>query len=255
MVKGCDYVLITKEVEVKWNSRNKKHYISKGYVFTAFKDTFTAKIEDVMKGSETLVDVKCDYCDELYTKTYYKYNHHRKTNLVKDDCCKRCSPLKIREVTNIKYGVDNVMQVNEVKEKVTATMVERYGVERHAQTEEGILQFTGKNNPKWKGGITSEYMKLRNSAKQKEWKLSVFTRDDFQCVVCGCNKSGSFNAHHILNFAEHKHLINEVDNGVTLCRECHQGFHSKYGNKNNNQNQLNEFIKHNQDVETIETTA
>lgn len=155
----------------------------------------------------------------------------------------------------MKYGVNNVMELDEIRDKVKHTMIEKYGVERYAQTDDWKEQFSGKNSPTWKGGLTSKHIKLRNSIEQKEWKLSVFNRDDFQCVACKSNKSGSLNAHHILNFAEHENLINDINNGVTLCKECHREFHQKYGYTNNNQTQLDDFLNYKQDVETIETTV
>ena len=39
--------LLTKEVEMKWNPRNYKYFIEKGYQFTKWKDTFLVKIEDL----------------------------------------------------------------------------------------------------------------------------------------------------------------------------------------------------------------
>jgi len=249
------WMLITKKVEVRWNANNKKHYTAREYDFTKYNAFFMAKIEDVPHGSEVLVEVECDYCHTIFTKTYYKYHRHRKNSLIKTDCCVKCRHIKNREIYNLKYGVDNPMQLKRVQNKVAQTNIELYGAPYYAQTDEWKERFTGKNSPTWKGGLTSEYRRLRNSTEQKDWKLNVFQRDGFTCVRCGCSKSGSLNAHHILNFAEHFHLINDIDNGITLCVDCHRGFHSQYGNTNNNQNQLNEFLNYKQDVETIETTA
>jgi 5-methylcytosine-specific restriction endonuclease McrA len=73
------------------------------------------------------------------------------------------------------------------------------------------------------------------------WRKSVFERDDYTCKCCG-ERGVKLAAHHILNFAEHKDLRVEVDNGITLCEGCHKSFHSIYGVKNNNKQQLNDFI-------------
>ena len=34
----------------------------------------------------------------------------------------------------------------------------------------------------------------------------------------------------------------DINNGITLCVDCHKKFHEKYGNKNNDLNQIKEFL-------------
>lgn len=79
----------------------------------------------------------------------------------------------------------------------------------------------GKNNSNWKGGISTSRDKLRGSVKFKEWKTSVFTRDDYTCQACGV-RGGDLNAHHIIHITNDVSKAIDVDNGVTLCVECHK---------------------------------
>lgn len=68
--------------------------------------------------------------------------------------------------------------------------------------------------------------KARKSTKYKEWRIDVFTRDDFTCQICG-KVGGTLNAHHIKPYAKYKELRFDVDNGITLCRDCHIELHRR----------------------------
>ena len=65
--------LITKEVTVKWNEKTRKHYESKGYIFTKTGDKFIVKIDDLLKGSKTRVDIICDNCNKEVNSPYFSY--------------------------------------------------------------------------------------------------------------------------------------------------------------------------------------
>ncbi len=92
-------------------------------------------------------------------------------------------------------------------------------------TKEGLR---GENHPNWKGGITPQVIKLRNSPKYAQWRMNVFERDEFICQDCGYDKGHILNAHHIIPFSECIKLdweeeIFDIDNGLTLCKPCHDG--------------------------------
>jgi len=79
----------------------------------------------------------------------------------------------------------------------------------------------GENNPNWRGGISSSRDKLRGSVEFKEWRIVVFERDNYTCRTCG-KRGGELNAHHIIHLAVDITKAVDVDNGLTLCVDCHK---------------------------------
>ena len=101
---------------------------------------------------------------------------------------------------------------------------------------------TGKNHPKYKGGITPINQQIRGSLEYKLWSDSVWNRDNNRCQKCSENRLEKLVAHHILNFAQFPELRFAIDNGITFCRKCHNWFHRVYGKKNNNLEQIYNFL-------------
>ena len=77
----------------------------------------------------------------------------------------------------------------------------------------------GKDAPGWKGGITVENLLLRTSKKYSEWRFNIFKKDNFNCKLCGNNRY--LNAHHIHKFSKYPNERFDINNGITLCRNCH----------------------------------
>lgn len=74
----------------------------------------------------------------------------------------------------------------------------------------------------WKGGVTEINHAIRTSLEYKQWRKAVYERDNYTCVHCGDNKGGNLHADHIKPFAYHPELRFEIDNGRTLCSDCHR---------------------------------
>ena len=100
-----------------------------------------------------------------------------------------------------------------------------------------IEHVSGSQHGNWKGGVTPENVSIRKSVKYRKWRKNVFERDNYICQICG-QKGYKLRAHHINNFAEYKDERMEVDNGITLCANCHRKIHNQYGNKVNRSDEI-----------------
>lgn len=88
------------------------------------------------------------------------------------------------------------------------------------------LAIIGEKHPNWKGGITPINKIIRHSIEYKLWVRAVFERDNYTCIWCG-RKGNQLNADHIQEFSLYPELRFCIDNGRTLCKECHKKRHKK----------------------------
>lgn len=86
-------------------------------------------------------------------------------------------------------------------------------------------QRTGKLSPQWKGGVTQSNERAQLGDALRQWRLAVFRRDNYRCRKCGA--TADLHAHHVLSFADHPSLRLAVDNGLTVCIDCHGAIHGK----------------------------
>lgn len=86
--------------------------------------------------------------------------------------------------------------------------------------------FRGSGHPNWKGGVMKG-RKDRNLMEYKNWRKAVFERDHFTCQECGVkNEKGlgrtvKLEADHILPWGLYPQERYNVENGRTLCQDCH----------------------------------
>lgn len=72
----------------------------------------------------------------------------------------------------------------------------------------------------------------RECKEYSEWRNFVFKRDNYTCQHC--RKIGvKLNAHHIKPWALYPKLRFNVDNGITLCEDCHKKLHKRLRRTNN----------------------
>jgi hypothetical protein len=112
----------------------------------------------------------------------------------------------------------------ETKSKIANSHIGKH----HSVETKKKMGSKGSKNGSWKGGITPINKILRNSIEYKLWRQAVYKRDNFKCIWCG--KKGVIHADHIKPFAYFPELRFAIDNGRTLCIDCHRKTET-YGNK------------------------
>ena len=91
--------------------------------------------------------------------------------------------------------------------------------------------WTGNKHPRWKGGLTPERQKDFRSPEYLAFVKSVLERDNYTCQRCGAKNGTGYHValqvHHKIPYAERPDLRYDIDNGVTLCFDCHNLTKSK----------------------------
>ena len=79
----------------------------------------------------------------------------------------------------------------------------------------------------------------RKTKEYRHWRINVIKRDKC-CMICGSKKKRQ--AHHLKNGNNHPKYRFDVDNGITLCYDCHRNFHTNF-KKNYHQKTTEEDFK------------
>lgn len=150
--------ITSKTTKVKLMGKSIALYNSMGYIGSA-KDIIDVNVEDLPPHSNAYVDVQCDVCGKIYdtpiryswytaqTEKYgILYCYECKSKKSKITCLSKYgvdNPMKCQDIKDIleksvfeKYGTHHVWEKPEVRIKIRNTMIERYGVENAFQKPE-----------------------------------------------------------------------------------------------------------------------
>lgn len=142
---------------------------------------------------------------------------------------------------------------------------------QHLKDKNAIMERAIKNSARyqgisveeWDGFLTPQQTRIRGSKKYAIWRNAVFQRDNYTCQCCGARSHSGhpviLHAHHLENFAHNKSLRFDIENGITLCYNCHDirvhgSFHNLYGIHGNTRVQFEEYMtsRRNKDIDDEE---
>jgi len=161
---------------------------------------------------------KCSYCDK---KFFCKYGLSSIQFEKKKFCSRQCSS---------KNQIGNTKKPHSEEWKKQNSLRHK-GRRCSAETRRKMGDWQrGEKSKWWKGGVSTQYQLERASIECRLWRESVFTRDNYTCVWC--SKKGGWskeekrqvvlNADHIKPFKWFPELRFAIDNGRTLCVDCHR---------------------------------
>ena len=159
-------------------------------------------------------DIKCLTCGKIFKVA--------PSGISREYCSKKCS--SISEVRRNKISLKNrdIVHTREWNKKVSEAAIRRYDL---IGRKEMPRSYHYHSKPEY-----------------KKYQKEVFERDGWTCKKYG-TKVGRMIAHHILNWYKYPKLRYDASNGITLSERAHREFHHKYGNRNNNQQQIDEFLR------------
>jgi hypothetical protein len=107
-------------------------------------------------------------------------------------------------------------------------------LEKMAQGQMGKM--LGENNPRWKGGVSTDATQIRKKAIYYTFRQRVLRFKGKVCAHCGvdlispcpcCNVKPVRHVHHLQSFADFPELRFDSNNAIVLCEKCHRAEHKK----------------------------
>lgn len=159
--------------------------------------------------SKNTIEIKCEVCGKKITKNKNDKNRF---------CSRKCydSFHNIKNKERECPTCHKIFTAKSSEDKYCSW--ECYNKDRHMPKKE--------EHWNWKDGV-SLINDNRDSFEYKTWRKAVYKKDNYKCVKCGSKKK--LNAHHIKSWKDYPALRYEVENGITLCEECHIQYHKEFG--------------------------
>ena len=196
-------MILTKEVKIFYNGQVRKYYEAKGYEFPRKWVKF----------------------NHTHNKMVYKPTHDSFIVVPVED-------LKPNSKALIQWKCDLCENVGQTTYKRYLNSIKLYdGMKLCDKCRQKYL--SQKNRDYSEIGI-----KKRRCVENNMFIRRCLDRDNYSCRICQSNNS--LQVHHLESYKLYPELRYDDTNGVTLCKKCHDLFHSIYGRYNFNKE---DFIK------------
>ncbi len=181
-------MIIDKNILIKIDRRNVEYYknINKNI---QLRDVIKINVEELQRGSNKKIKVKCDKCGKEKMDKFYSYmNNYENDNIY---LCASCSAKnkvhKIKKTNLEKYGVDCYTKTDEYKERVRLTNLEKYGVENVSQAKEIKVKKKETNLKNWGAENvfqSEEIKKISKKTKKEKYGDENFTNREKSKKTC-----------------------------------------------------------------------
>lgn len=213
---------------------------------------------------KTKVDVKCDDCGTVFSRTIDHTRSSRRRRKSDHDYCVSCSrkrgaakrPQNTKQFWETHKQSDAYYKGIRNRPSITGEQNPMWGKKHTDRTKQKMSNVrtgkTGENATAWKGGRLSLNRRVKSALQRRyRWFHRVIERDGCRCQQCGA--TNKLDAHHIVPISiiikkllSTQELLTEADkmdwliiqpeivdndltNGITLCRSCHRRVHQNWG--------------------------
>lgn len=122
---------------------------------------------------------------------------------------------------------------------LSSGLVKSCGCLRSEKSSIRAKSLVREKNPRWRGGIAIDY-EFRKTKEYAHWRKTVLNNGGKICKICGAKNN--LHAHHLNSYISHPEERIDPNNGVILCKKCHDHFHMIYGYGDNTKAQFLEFV-------------
>lgn len=154
---------------------------------------------------------------------------------------KRHSPQTIEKIRQSNLGMKRSLITRERCRQAQLQTPNHFWRGR-TKPSEWRAKISGKNHPRWKGGVSILMNGIRKALEYKQMRKAVYERDDYTCQKCGI-RGGLLHPHHIVKelnwlvssynitsfdvLREYANEIFDIVYCVTIHEKCHKPLHGK----------------------------